>query len=329
MRMSVINVGYGDAILMEMTDGFTILLDGGSSLDEEFAGDPFRIRSIDYLKKQGISQIDLLLISHIHEDHVCGLEQVVKEIPVGRIGIPYPVEVFTDKTDYQADDAAPRNVHLYTKSLNVFQWILKYASENHIPVDTWKAGQELVRKEAGLRIYFLAPNEHVLISYTELLNQLHKNGEDIRKATEFLTILDAMSNATSFLLRIEVDGGVVLSAADNVPSGWKEVPSFMLENVNVLKLPHHGQKDAVDMELMKDMRLSYVITTSGSDRRYNSSNKEVYEKLSTIGRDGKPPVFLFSDERTYPPYFSHPEGFNATVLTIDSGEIKTEFSKIK
>ena len=77
MEMTFINVGYGDAILVQ-NQGFTLLLDGGSSLPEEFEGFEYRIPAVEYLKAQEIEQIDLLVISHIHEDHVCGLEAILE-----------------------------------------------------------------------------------------------------------------------------------------------------------------------------------------------------------------------------------------------------------
>ena len=40
MRITFVNVGYGDAILMESDTGYTALLDGGGNLPQEFEGDP-------------------------------------------------------------------------------------------------------------------------------------------------------------------------------------------------------------------------------------------------------------------------------------------------
>lgn len=46
MRITFINVGYGDAILFQGENGYTALLDGGGNLEEEFAGDCFRISAV-------------------------------------------------------------------------------------------------------------------------------------------------------------------------------------------------------------------------------------------------------------------------------------------
>lgn len=45
MRITFVNVGYGDAILMESDTGYTALLDGGGNLPQEFEGDPYRVRA--------------------------------------------------------------------------------------------------------------------------------------------------------------------------------------------------------------------------------------------------------------------------------------------
>ena len=94
MRITFVNVGYGDAILMESDTGYTALLDGGGNLPQEFEGDPYRVRCAEYLRTRQIHHIDALLISHIHEDHVCGLLPVLKDVSVGAIYVPYPAEPF-------------------------------------------------------------------------------------------------------------------------------------------------------------------------------------------------------------------------------------------
>ena len=92
-------------------------------------------------------------------------------------------------------------------------------------------------------------------------------------------------------------------------------------------MPHHGQVDSISEQFMGDMPLRYVITTASSDRRYRSANAEVYERLLAMCPANRPPQFLFTDERSYPPYFHQPDGFQAITLVIDSGSITPEFIK--
>lgn len=50
MEITFVNVGYGDAILLR-DNGHAALIDGGSSLEEEYATGANRIRLFDYLKR--------------------------------------------------------------------------------------------------------------------------------------------------------------------------------------------------------------------------------------------------------------------------------------
>lgn len=80
LTVTFVNVGYGEAILLESPDPskpdgvFTALIDGGSAEDSEFADrSSGRVRIEEYLKKRGIRRLDLAVSTHIHEDHLCGL----------------------------------------------------------------------------------------------------------------------------------------------------------------------------------------------------------------------------------------------------------------
>ena len=327
MEVTVINVGYGDAILVETDDRHRLLLDGGSALASEFEGDSYRIRSAEYLSKQQISHLDAVVISHIHEDHVCGLEAVLQQTAVDHLYVPYPVEPFLQGCELMPANGAPRSVPLYTNALNAYRRILLYARERKIPVTVLKAG-DAVELGADARMRVLAPKSGVVDAYMETVERAYRLAAEPDAVTECLIRLDATSNHTSMLLRFELENTVFLSAADSCPREWNEVPKILLENVNVLKLPHHGQIDSVSELFMKNMPLQYVITTSASDRRYNSANEQVYQQLTAMFPAGRTPRFLFSDEREYLPYFSQPDGFQAIKLVMDSGKITPEFIKI-
>lgn len=69
-----LDVGQGDSELI-VADGFTVLIDGGP--------DPVLLgRKLD---EYGIGRIDLLIVSHVHADHIEGLRAVVGVMPVGEV----------------------------------------------------------------------------------------------------------------------------------------------------------------------------------------------------------------------------------------------------
>jgi len=75
-----LDVGQGDAILLVGEDGGTVLIDGGP--------DPLVIAAA--LARQGIRRIDLAIVTHADADHLVGILEVVRRMPVGLLWRPNP-----------------------------------------------------------------------------------------------------------------------------------------------------------------------------------------------------------------------------------------------
>lgn len=67
LSVSFIDVGQGEAILLDL-DGTDLLIDGGP----DWTGD----KVIRYLKARGVEELDFVIATHSHEDHINGLPAV-------------------------------------------------------------------------------------------------------------------------------------------------------------------------------------------------------------------------------------------------------------
>ena len=79
LAVTVLDVGQGDAILIEHPDGGTVLVDTGPP--------PVDTRSglVPYLVRRGIPAIEIVLITHSHADHAGGLASLRSVMPVQRL----------------------------------------------------------------------------------------------------------------------------------------------------------------------------------------------------------------------------------------------------
>jgi len=81
VRVSILDVGQGDAILVEGSRGGRLLIDGGPDPDRLLVALDRRIPPWD-------RQINSVILSHPHEDHVAGLALLLKRYRVQRVMEP-------------------------------------------------------------------------------------------------------------------------------------------------------------------------------------------------------------------------------------------------
>jgi competence protein ComEC len=80
-RLTVLDVGQGDAILLESRTGARMLIDGGP--------DPARLMLLlDERIPPWDRRLDIVVLTHPHEDHVAGLVRVLERYSVGRVYEP-------------------------------------------------------------------------------------------------------------------------------------------------------------------------------------------------------------------------------------------------
>jgi competence protein ComEC len=124
LRVDFLDVGQGDAALVTMPDGSTLLVDGGGrprfgtpradeTDEEEFEPDARGVGDAavsEYLWWRGLSRLDYLLATHAHADHLDGLNDILKNFGtraalVGRS--PHGDEEFARFTSNARDAGVP------------------------------------------------------------------------------------------------------------------------------------------------------------------------------------------------------------------------------
>lgn len=81
---TAIHVGRGASQLATFPDGRAMLVDCGSAI----RGDAGRRTVVPFLRRSGVRRIDVLVLTHPHEDHYGGAAAVLSSFPVGEIWLP-------------------------------------------------------------------------------------------------------------------------------------------------------------------------------------------------------------------------------------------------
>ena len=117
VQITFLNVGQADAVIIRAPEGQTALIDAGRS-------DPLQL-----LREMGIDEIDLLVATHPHADHIGGMTDVLNAIPVRFYmdnGQPHTTATYQrllytlqQRTDITYLAAEPRTISLGSAELEV------------------------------------------------------------------------------------------------------------------------------------------------------------------------------------------------------------------
>lgn len=87
LEIVLLDVGQGDAIFIRTPSNRTMLVDGGgrppSSTTQGF--DVGKDIVLPYLRHKGVRKLDVVVATHMHNDHTQGLGSIVEELPVGML----------------------------------------------------------------------------------------------------------------------------------------------------------------------------------------------------------------------------------------------------
>ena len=125
LRVSFIDVGQGDSEFIELPNGETLLIDAGTN---ETGADV-----VSYISSLGYTSIDYVVGTHPHEDHIGGLDDVIRTFDVESVYMPK-----------------------VTADTKTFEDVLDAVDEKGLTINTAKAGVTLVDGD-GLSVKMLAP----------------------------------------------------------------------------------------------------------------------------------------------------------------------------
>lgn len=111
LNVHFIDVGQADCTLL-MTAGANMLIDTGD-LDDDYTN-----KIINYLKNQGVSKLDYLVLTHPDSDHIGGAPEIINEFEVVKCIMPD-----------------------HAKTTNIYENTLAALEENNVEVVEGKAGE--------------------------------------------------------------------------------------------------------------------------------------------------------------------------------------------
>ena len=302
MKLTFVNVGYGEAIIVDISDPsyeeghFIMLIDGGPKLDSEFSDrSSGRIRIEEYLQKSEINHIDIAVLTHIHEDHLCGFYKAVSLYPPKEIWQTLPYDFGDTAGLCRLDSADTENCgDLFVSAMEDYCDMMRFVKSAGIKL-VQKAAGEICFPCNGLSVSVLGPTCE---RETELLNSFRDTYASIHTGvfSDKFNSLDRNMNNFSLMLLLEYEGKRVFLPGDTNRDGYGDLKQQDI-HADIFKIGHHGQKDGVSMEQLDRIRPSYVVCCASSTNKYNSAEAGLIQSIYDKGIE-----ICFSDTPSVPCY---------------------------
>ena len=87
VTVDVLDVGQGDSILIRSPEGKSVLIDGGTG----------SVDVVPLLRARGIEELNMVVGTHAHADHIGGIDEVLESIPVKLYldnGLPHTTKTY-------------------------------------------------------------------------------------------------------------------------------------------------------------------------------------------------------------------------------------------
>ncbi|WP_379161050.1 ComEC/Rec2 family competence protein [Paenibacillus sp. sgz5001063] len=251
-RVSFLDVGQGDSILITTPGGAHILVDGGGTVSFgkkeawRLRRSPFEVGAktlLPLLKQRGIHQLDAIILTHGDQDHAGGLQAVLEGLPVSAL--------------------------LFNGTL------AKGESYSKLMNTALAAGVRLYPVQQG---QVLAPDNRTELMF--LWPSPHKAGvallPEVEEQNHESEAFRLQMNGRSFLFTGDMDK----AAEDAILQDGKEAGIGNGGPIDVLKVAHHGSKTASSAAWLKFWNPGAAVISAGVNNLYGHPNDDVLQRLS-------------------------------------------------
>ena len=271
-----INVGYGDAILLrERETPFTMLVDCGDVHIGRSRPDGQRITAADYLRREGIRELDVLVLTHLHLDHAGGLAHLLPEVRVREFWTNYlpPEETWGRTLPVPPDWTA--GARCLMTSMGIYLKALAHLRNQGAEI-------RLIREPCVCRLTETL-TAGIFLEDETLRRRQAAIWEVVLSGTAGggdLESLDGFINNTSIRLRLSCAGQEIELPGDVYASCWEQ---HQLPPCTIMKLPHHGHGDALTPRLVEMLRPRYAVISVSDDRTDDCPSRKILRLLSQLG----------------------------------------------
>ena len=260
LRVTFLDVGQGDAALIEVPDGQVWLIDAGGNpgaRDAVQAAAPGH--AIDrVLAAYDHTRIDLAIVSHPHPDHYLGLA-----------GLTQPIDELWSAEPAQGADAVERRSAKPSAraALPGFSAVAAALAGHGTRLGHPALG--LARRAAGVELVAWAPRYQAAAS------------AQVRCAADPVRTI----NDNSLVVALRYGGRTILFTGDIEAEGEDELVRAGIGPADIVKVPHHGSPTSSTAGLVAATHPALAVISCGAGNSFGFPSPDVVERWQAAGAE--------------------------------------------
>lgn len=267
LRVHVLDVGpvNGDSILIVSPTGKTVLIDAGDAGKGKIV--------LEALKRNNIQQLDYLVATHPHPDHMGGADEVMKAIKVLNVidngqgpDVPEsllpPSKAASPKSGTKSGKKppAPRRADRTASVTKFYDEYKEALTQSGAQYEKAEVGKKY-DIGGGARLTVLAPGEPLFTR-----EQMKTGGN--------------LPNANSIVMRLDYgDFSMLLTGDAEEQTEHRMLTKDLNLKAKVLKVAHHGSKYATSQDFVERVQPEVAIILCGEWNRYGHPSQVVLDGL--------------------------------------------------
>lgn len=268
--LDFINVGNGDSALIREIEGgdlrFAMLVDCGHdclhrddhpALQDE---NSCRIYAGDFLKKQGLQKLDLVLLTHFHRDHIGGLSRVLQAVEVKELAATYIPPADAPALEPDRDMSFPKAARNLLRCLDIYAGALR-DNPGRIEKTTALPGDRMLTLQLTENLTMdILFGEPVLYPRQKEVYDAAFRGE--RNDYDLIHWGKSM-NVSSLRQRLYYHGKEIVLGGDAYAHMWESVTATPCD---ILKVPHHASLSSTTRKFLDQLQPKTAVVSVAAGR---------------------------------------------------------------
>lgn len=288
LELNFYNVGDGDSALLSLKNpgkrDYNVLIDAGRDV-LDCSEKSKRSLSISHLLNDHVDHIDVVIITHLHIDHMGGFLDILKAVPISRIIVPYiPKGKIAAFPKLTPEDPKAHKWPEFCRVLSLWSESLELAKKKGCLIENaWDL--PIIEKD-GLKIeQILSPNnfQKQRDFYDSLFGT---NGEAKDNSSRILNPdwrdVSNSKNPDSTMQLITYSGKQILMCGDRYADSFEDWQGGECE---LVKIPHHGDPKSMTPKLLAALNPKLAIISCQINPRKDKDrpNEKIIEMLKANG----------------------------------------------